>query len=299
MNLPDLNNRLFPPGAAPTHDPGLPLPQPSDPVERPGGPRGEAAGTEGAHFSSSRLIPVDARLEYPYRAVGKLFFQNAQGQDFVCTAAVIAPRLILTAGHCVHQGSGGEGGYFRHIQFVPAYHEGNAPFQRWSATWVATTKSWMTGGGGVPNRADLAIIELEERHFGTAMRTVGSVTGILGHRTNALSRNQAKIIGYPVGFDNGQIMHQVDSGSHRDGGLSSWLYGSDMTGGSSGGPWIENFGVRAIGQTGGLEANPNRIVGVTSYGFVSNQPLVQGSSVLGQEFLDLLSLACARRQGNC
>jgi hypothetical protein len=45
-------------------------------------------------------------------------------------------------------------------------------------------------------------------------------------------------------------MHQVDSASFRATDEDTVLYGLDMTGGSSGGPWVENFGVQAAGQTG-------------------------------------------------
>jgi hypothetical protein len=125
------------------------------------------------------------------------------------------------------------------------------------------------------------------------------VVGSLGYRTAALLPNHTKKIGYPVSLDNGQVMHQVDSQSLEADTDSTVLYGSDMTGGSSGGPWIENFGIKAAGQSGGLSPNPNRVVGVTSYGYTDEGPKVQGSSVLGNEFLQLLKIACARKPGNC
>lgn len=256
-------------------------------------------GTAGAYFSSSRLVPTDARLEYPYRANGKLFFEKPTGGSFICSGAVIKPRLVLTAGHCVHRGSGGASGFYRRFLFVPAYHEGQAPYQAWNWTWVTTTTSWANGGGGVPNQGDFAIIEVEDRKFGTAIKTIGEVVGTLGYRTSALMPNHTKKIGYPGNHDGGEIMHQVDSQSFEAGGANTVLYGSDMRGGSSGGSWIENFGVLATGQTGGLQPTPNRVVGVTSYGFVSTTPLVQGSSILGQEFLDMRNAACAHRPGNC
>jgi hypothetical protein len=94
-------------------------------------------------------------------------------------------------------------------------------------------------------------------------------------------------------------MHQVDSGHTANAGAATVLYGSDMRGGSSGGGWWENFGVKAEGQQGAINDSPNRIVGVTSYGFISTDPKVQGSSILNQEFLRLLNLACNHRAGNC
>ena len=72
-----------------------------------------------------------------------------------------------------------------------------------------------------------------------------------------------------------------------------------MSGGSSGGPWVQNFGVKSSGQSGGLNANANRVVGVTSYGFVSRQPKAQGSSSPSAVFRDLFERACDKRANAC
>ena len=52
-----------------------------------------------------------------------------------------------------------------------------------------------------------------------------------------------------------------------------------MTGGSSGGPWLVNFGDNAVGGTYGSASVRNVVVGVTSYG---NSQQRQGSSWFGQ-----------------
>ena len=257
------------------------------------------AGTAKAAFSSSRLVPTGARLHYPYRTAGKLFFKKPNGGNFICSATVLRPRIILTAGHCVHKGSGGRSGFYGNFLFVPAYHKGSAPYQAWNWRWVITTSEWSRSNGKVPNKADFAIIELEDRKFGSRIRKIGQVTGYLGYRTNALKKNHTKILGYPANHDRGQIMHQVDSGYHRTAGQSTVLYGSDMRGGSSGGSFVENFGRKAAGQTGGLQPWPNRIIGVTSYGYKSAGPKVQGSSILNKSFLRILNSACRHRAGNC
>jgi V8-like Glu-specific endopeptidase len=286
---PDLSDQLFPENAI--QDAAMPTSEFR--------PEDVGTGTSGAHFSSSRLVPTDARLAYPYRTSGKVFFQKQDGRNFICSGTVIRPRLILTAGHCVHQGSGGSGGFYRRILFVPAYHNGQAPYQAWNYRWVITTGSWASSNGNVPNRADLAIIEVEDRRINSQTKKIGQVVGWMGYRTNALNPNHTKKIGYPGNHDNGQIMHQVDSQHAGNGGQNTVLYGSDMRGGSSGGGWVENFGVAAAGQTGGLKPWRNRVVGVTSYGYTNAGPKVQGSSVLGQEFLNILNTACAHRAGNC
>jgi V8-like Glu-specific endopeptidase len=233
---------------------------------------GAGTGTAAGYFTSSRLVPEDARRYYPYRVNGKLFFQKPDGGNFICSGTVIKPRLILTAGHCVHRGSGGGNGFYRRFLFVPAYHRGNAPYQAWNWTWVGTTGPWASSNGSVPNRADFAIIEVEDRRFNSQTKKIGEVVGWAGYRTNALNPNHTKKVGYPGNHDRGEVMHQVDSGHTANAGAATVLYGSDMRGGSSGGGWWENFGVKAEGQQGAINDSPNRIVGVTSYGFISTAP---------------------------
>jgi hypothetical protein len=76
-----------------------------------------------------------------------------------------------------------------------------------------------------------------------------------------------------------------------------------MQGGSSGGPWIQDYGVAPAGApsyTGG-----NWVIGVTSWGYTDATQMVQGASILqnagypGLGFGDLRNAACARAAGNC
>ena len=289
---PDLEDRLF---AEEIEDVERPTVVGVEPLEVE--PADVGAYAVDAPFSSSRLIPIEARLAYPYRAVGKLFFTVHNGSDKVCSGAVLRPRLVLTAGHCVHSGSAD--GFYENFLFIPAYHEGQAPFQAWNWSWVTTTGSWVSSNGTVPNKADFAIIEVEDRIFDNQVMRIGDVVGWLGYRTNALHNNHTKKIGYPGNHDQGQIMHQVDSQDVGSGTQNTWLYGSDMGRGSSGGPWVMNFGMQAVGQSGGHQPWPNRIVGVTSYGFRAASLKVQGSSILDDEFLKILNVVCGRQSGNC
>ncbi|MEH2062590.1 MAG: trypsin-like peptidase domain-containing protein [Nostoc sp.] len=255
-------------------------------------------GTKSASFTSSELVPLSADLSYPYVASGKLFFSNSEG-DFLCSAAVIKPRLILTAGHCVHSGSGGNNGFYSNFVFIPAYRDGTAPYGQWSWSHVITTNTWITGSGSEPNAADYAIIELSDQSFNGVSTTIGSVVGYFGTKTLDLLPNHVTMLGYPGNLDSGEKMHQITAGSYGSGGNNTAIYGSDMSEGSSGGPWVENFGVAADGQVNGSDTSLNEIVGLTSYGPTAVGPLYQGSSILDSRFTSILNTACAWNPGNC
>lgn len=256
-------------------------------------------GTSGYNFSSSRLIPLSADLEYPYRAIGKLFVTIPGEGDFVCSGVVLHKRIVATAGHCVHRGSGGSAGYYTNFLFVPAFRDGAAPFKAWGWTHVMTTSAWSTSGGSVPNAADYALIEIADQPVNGEMKSIGSVTGYLGYQTQSLIPNHAHLLGYPCNFDYCEKMHQVTAQSQRQVAPNNVEYGSDMMGGSSGGPWVQNFGLPAVGQTGGKNPGLNRIIGITSYGYVTNDFKAQGSSILDSRFTTLYNNMCARNASNC
>lgn len=255
-------------------------------------------GTLNFNFSSSRLVPLSADLSYPYSTVGKLFFTTPKG-DFVCSASVLRPRVVLTAGHCVHSGSGGASGFYANFKFIPAYRDGVAPYKTWNWTYVIVTGTWAFGGGSVPNAADYAMIEVQDNSFGDTVRSIGSITGWLGWQTLSLAPNHAHLLGYPCNFDRCEKMHQVTAQSARNVEPNNVEYGSDMLGGSSGGPWVQNFGEFAMGQTGGNNAGLNRVIGVTSYLYFDNKLMAEGASIPDNRFVNILNSICAHRPGNC
>lgn len=256
-------------------------------------------GTAGAYFTSSRLVPLSADTAYPYRTVGKLFYTELGVGDFVCSASIIRPRVVLTAGHCVHSGSGGSSGFFTNFVFIPAYRNGSAPYYSWSPSLVSTTTAWITSNGNAPNAADYAMFEMLDKSISGSVRKIGDITGYLGYRTQRLLPNHVTMLGYPGNLDNGEIIHQVTAESFRSRSPNAVEYGSDMGGGSSGGPWIQNFGALAAGQGGGTNSGLNEVVGVTSYGPISTDPLYAGSSILDSRFVDVLNTICTNRAGNC
>jgi len=269
------------------------------PVNHPVPPASNDVGTSGEQFSSSRIVPITADTAYPYSTVGKLFFTIPGQGDFVCSASVLRPRVLLTAGHCMHKGSGGAGGFYTNWRFVPSFRNGAAPFQTWTPRYVGVTGTWASGGGVVPNAADYGMMEMFDRNISGVVRKLGSVTGFLGFQTLRLRPNHAHLLGYPCNLDSCNMMHQVTAQSSNVVVNNTVEYGSDMSNGSSGGPWVQNFGNLAVGQTGGLNPGLNRVIGVTSFVYISPNPKAEGSSIPDNRFVTLLNVICGHQAGNC
>lgn len=245
-----------------------------------------ASGSGGGHFTSSRLVPVSADRTYPYTTVGKLFFTIPGEGDFYCSAAVIRNRIIATAAQCIHSGTG----FYDDFEFIPAYRDGVAPFGIWAWEYVAVSSIWTSGKGRLPSAADFGLIEVEDLAFDGAVRKIGDVVGYLGYATQRLRPNHVHLLAYSSSHDDGEKLHQVTAKDHKAAKPGNVLFGSDMRGGSAGGPLIQDFGD---------DAGLARWVGaISTFNSLSSVKL-QGASVPDSRFLSLLDDVCAHRSGNC
>ena len=261
--------------------------------------RPEAAGTGGIHFTSTRTYPRAQDWTYPSSTVGKLFFKDAAGYSYVCSGAVIRPGVVATAGHCVH--SGKPGGWYNSFVFVPGYSRVGStetrPFGTWS-NWlnVRTTTSWANGGGGVPNAGDWALIVFNRDG---ALKRIGDYTGFMGYQYPAMIGRHLTTLGYPVNLDGGTQMHRVESMANN-GGTNNGIWGSDMTGGSSGGPVVLNFRQDYAGLTSSTQDNGAvRLVSNVSWGYVSPGVQVQGGSQFDNNWGAMLSATCTAYSWAC
>jgi len=265
----------------------------------------QASGTFNTPYTSTRVFPMhtgvnapfSADRAYPHVTVGKLFF-TVGGSPYVCSASVIQRRVVATAGHCVHSGTAA--GFHSNIVFVPAFRDGTAPLKQWSWRYMTTTGAWASGGGAVPNAGDFAMIEVADQPMvaGGPLTKLGNVTGWLGWQTGSLMNNHTSKLGYPCNLDSCQKMQNVTSSAYRAVAPNNVEYGSDARGGSSGGPWVQNLATMAVGGGTGTNVGQNRVVGITSYGYTSVDPKVQGSSILDNSWVGLWNSICAR-PGNC
>lgn len=271
-----------------------------------GGFTSQEFGTSGQSFSTARadLSGLTTTNSYPYRAAGKLFF-NIGASTFVCSASLIKRGIVVTAAHCAAKY--GASKFHSNWRFVPAYRSGLAPFNTWTVrqAWVKTSYFNGTDGclSGVVCPNDVAVLTLNTIGGGYA----GTATGWLGYGWNGygFSGNTTHLsqLGYPVCLDNGQLMERNDSGAFVSASLkSNTVIGSLMCGGSSGGPWALNLGVRPAltGTTSGSAALSNVVVGVTSWGYTSTAVKQQGGSPFTtNNIVSLVNSACGAVPGAC
>lgn len=257
-----------------------------------------SAGTAGLDFTRSRITPQSANKASPYKAVGKLFFTIPGDGDYVCSASVIRSRLIVTAAHCIYS----NGNFHDEWTFVPAFDgtkngAEQRPFGSWDWNHAIVPSNWAATEDTLPNNTDFGILELADKDKTKIAARTGKLATAVGH----LSDTHVTMLGYPCNLDDCKIMQRVDSSDHEpgtsDADNNAFEYGSDMSGGSSGGPWVENFGTGAA-PTGDFDTR-NAVVGVTSYGYLDDDIKAQGASQFNADFTAILNTACKHRSGNC
>jgi V8-like Glu-specific endopeptidase len=78
------------------------------------------------------IIGADDRVRvtnnqlYPWRCVCSLLITAQSGTMYIGTGWLVAPRLVLTAGHCVYMSD--EGGWAQQIEVMPGRDAANKPF---------------------------------------------------------------------------------------------------------------------------------------------------------------------------
>ena len=221
----------------------------------------------------------------PWKSTGKLWMRFGASW-FVCTASVIEKGLLVTAAHCVHDFGQGNLGWADEVYFEPIRHRNRKPRGKWRAVdyWVPTvywngTDVCTTPGIVCENDIAIVVLQKKGRSFVSKrsdMYEYGendySYASFLGETAAQITQ-----LGYPVALDEGLRMIRTDSLGYQD-IPNNVVMGSDQSGGSSGGPWLVNFGYDYVSTRSTPIDAAMRVVAVTSWGYVSDTLKVQGSS---------------------
>ena len=265
-----------------------------------------------------KQIPVTGQ---PYSATGKLYMTFG-GSTFVCTASLIRKGILVTAAHCVHNFGEGNSGFADSAIWYPSQFKNNKkgqPFGGFKAKNIFVPTPYIDGTdtctqAGVVCNNDIATIALKKQKIKyknakgknkSKNGYPGQVVGMYDYGYNGYSYVtspalggetvvQITQLGYPVAFDKGDQMQRTDAvGWYYNVGvglsdLENTQIGSAQTGGSSGGPWLANFGTRPSVNAGaaslGSASVSNVVVGVTSYGSSTVGYNRQGSSFFGANY---------------
>ncbi|TDC91221.1 peptidase [Nonomuraea deserti] len=168
------------------------------------------------------------------KTTGRVFF-TTQGRNASCSGSAVTSAnksVVLTAGHCVKM----NGAFHTNWVFVPGYDNGKRPFGTWAATRLLTTPQWNAREDINFDIAAAVVAPLQGK-------TLVDVVGGQGVAFNQPRRQQMYAFGYPAAapYDGSKLIHCSgrtfdDFAMSKDHGLTC-----NMTGGSSGGPWMLNF----------------------------------------------------------
>ncbi|MFE9931732.1 trypsin-like serine peptidase [Streptomyces sp. NPDC005533] len=165
---------------------------------------------------------------------------------------------VITAGHCVKY----QGAWHTNWVFVPAYNNGSAPYGQWSATKTFATDQW---AASEDMNMDVGLAVVAPLNGQTLSQAVGA-QGIL---FNGGYNKKMYSFGFPAAapYDGTKLVYCSGNSSKdflltRDHGLAC-----NMTGGSSGGPWFQDFneatglGTQVSVNSFGYTFLPNRMYG--------------------------------------
>jgi V8-like Glu-specific endopeptidase len=278
-----------------------------------------AAGDGGHPFTTSEasavgeMTPVD---KSPWRATGKIFMTFADG-SYVCSGSVIGHGLVVTAAHCVHNFGKQAAGFANSISFEPARYADKRPFGAWRAKEWWISKAYYDGTdkctvAGIVCENDVAVIVLEKLNDKFVAEVVGKYSfksdswgyfDLFGKKATQITQ-----LGYPQKNYDGTKMLRTDSLGYQD-DPSNVIIGSAQTGGSSGCPWILNFGTPSSSYVGPAPnaGEPNQVVATTSWGYNTGKVMVQGASRFARNSIyttksniqSLVDSACGANPGFC
>jgi len=172
---------------------------------------------------------------------GAIFVVGSFGTLGRCSGtSVEAPSysLVITAGHCVHEGRHWLG---RKWVFVPGYHFGQRPFGTFVAKQLDATPQWIESGNSNFD-VGAAIVSRNERG-----QRLADAVGAAGIAWNRSPDQVFDVYGYPVAepFDGATLQHCAQTPFEGHGFFSLLSPGPlnlavhcEISAGASGGGWI-------------------------------------------------------------
>ncbi|MEU3773520.1 peptidase [Streptomyces sp. NPDC032472] len=165
---------------------------------------------------------------------------------------------VITAGHCVKY----QGTWHTNWIFVPGYDDGNAPYGQWSATKTFATDQW---AASEDMNMDVGLAVVAPLNGQKLSQAVGA-QGIL---FNGGYNKKMYSFGFPAAapYDGKKLIYCSGSTGKDFLLTKDHSLACNMTGGSSGGPWFQDFneatglGTQVSVNSFGYNFLPNRMFG--------------------------------------
>ena len=242
-----------------------------DPKAKPARPPAPGGGVTGASWTAGG--PILARS-------GRVLFTMA-GSDWICSGTAVDDgnragfSMVLTAGHCAIDETTGQ--FATRWTFIPAFDTAptydcaspSLPYGCWTATALVVRKEFATAGSfndtAVTNDWAFAIVGPGGK---TGNAQLDATVGTYPIGFSGVSKdNKLYAFGYPAaGKYHGKDLVYCAGAIIEDAATSNLTWGMpcNMTGGSSGGPWLSNF-----------ETGTTTLSSLNSYGY-SGQSVMYG-----------------------
>jgi V8-like Glu-specific endopeptidase len=196
------------------------------------------SGSVGSPWTGSPYEP-------PATTTGKVFFTTHNGENWQCSASTVNSNgkdSVITAGHCVYGSMGGEvpgEGWHSNWIFVPDYRNGTAPYGVWTARELWTPTNYVNNQD---EGDDMGGAVINTNSYG---QHIVNVVGGQGIAWNWPASEYVYDFGYPVAAPfNGQTLQYCNGSEFNWSSEVSSTIGlpCNFTPGSSGGPWLMDFG---------------------------------------------------------
>ena len=207
---------------------------------RGGNPQAARKPGGGGTTTTWTRVAVDP-IAGPDRNNGKVFF-TIGGANYVCSGTSVATAtasLVWTAGHCV---TDGPNAFATKFTFVPAYRDGQAPYGKWAFNALDSTEEWENSGDFEHDFGAARVVPGEGAPPNTTLAQTVTTPRQMDFDYGVTSSTRFTSFGYPAATPfNGQRLYKCDSPVLRRDGSAMGI-GCDMTGGSSGGGWLNAAG---------------------------------------------------------
>jgi V8-like Glu-specific endopeptidase len=220
-------------------------------------PAREPATTDPLPSGPDERVRVRDTRQVPYSAICRVVTTATNGNRYLSSGVLIAPRVVLTVGHAVYLHR--DGGWASQVEVSPAFADGKAPFGTQVSTEFRAVTGWVNGdpASAATRESDYAVIFLPDDVKGVIPAKVEPAAD------RDLSNGAAvSVVGYPMDRTGGEAQWAAPG---RVVGLTSTSirYQAFTYAGMAGGPVLLGEGDRA------------RVVGIHAYGHQDSKSAVR------------------------